>query len=116
MTELRQTSLTVNMTLNDKIKLCHSRIPQTRRIVGFLDTGLIMPLPIWSPVPEPYRRTPQDSFHIIGLEAQHPRYLPEQLKRFVRFEKRGRNVILALMPGAYKRKANSASEEVLTNE
>jgi len=106
MTELRQTTLTANITLKEKIALCHSRIPQARHIEGFVDTGLIAPLPIWSPIPEKYRRTGQDHFSITGLEAQHPKYLPEILKPFVRLETRGKghykHVFLALLEGAYK--------------
>lgn len=102
MTELRQTTLTANMTLNDKVKLCHSRIPQARHIEGFLDFDLIAPLPIWSPVPEKYRKSAHDSFSVWGLEAQHPKYLPEVLKPFVQIQKRGKNENIWLLEGAYK--------------
>lgn len=102
MIELRQTTITATLSSEEKIKLCHSRIPQMRHIDGFLDSGLIAPLPTWSPVPEPYRRTGQDHFSIWGLEAQHPKYLPEILKPFVRLQKRGKNENIWLLEGAYK--------------
>lgn len=107
MTELRQTTLTVYMTLNDKVELCHSRIPQMRHITGFLDSNLIAPLPVWSPVPKEHQRTAQDSFSIWGLEAQHPKYLPAILQPFVRFETRGKgpnkHMCLVLLEGSLNR-------------
>jgi hypothetical protein len=101
----RQVSLERNFTLNEKIALCHSRIPKMRHITGFLDSGLIAPLPTWSPVPEPYRRTSRDSFSVWGLEAQHPKYLPEVLKPFVYIirNKNGKFRGLGLREGAYKK-------------
>lgn len=102
MTEI-QTSLRRNFALEDKVRLCHSRIPMMRHIEGFSDSNLIAPLPIWSPVPEKYRRTARDSFSIWGLEAQNPEYLPAILQPFVRFEKRGNGELcLTLLEGAYK--------------
>lgn len=95
---VQQVALTRNMTLEDKIKLCHSRIPQMRHIDGFLDSNLIAPLPTWSPVPEKYRKSAHDSFSVWGLEAQEPKYLPEVLKQFVRVGKKG----ITLLEGAYK--------------
>ena len=77
-----------------------------RHIEGWLQIDLICPLPIWSPVPEPYRRTAQDSFSSWGLEAQHPKYLLEVLKPFVRVKTQGKgrfkHAYLVLLPGAYK--------------
>ena len=102
---IKQITLELGFTLNEKIALCHSRISRTRHIEGFLDTGLIAPLPIWSPIPEPYRKTAHDSFSIIGLEAQDPKYLPEVLKPFVYFikGKNGKIRGIGLRKGAYKR-------------
>ena len=89
------------------IALCHSRIPKMRHIEGFVDTGLIAPLPMWSPVPEKYRKTAKDSFSMVGLEAQHPKYLLEILKPFVYVVKRGKgkrtDYRLMLREGAYKK-------------
>jgi hypothetical protein len=102
-----QTSLERNLTLEEKVKLCNSRIPMMRHKEGWLQIDLICPLPIWSPVPEKYRRTAQDSFSIWGLEAQHPKYLLEILKPFVCVEKRGRGKpFLTLLEGAYKKAHN----------
>ena len=97
--KIKQLSLNRNFTIAEKISLCHSRIPEMRTITGFLDTGLIAPLPIWSPIPEKYQKTAQDDFSVWGLEAQHPKYLPEKLKPFVRFNGRG---MMLLLEGAYK--------------
>jgi hypothetical protein len=102
----RQVSLERNFTLKEKIALCHSRISKMRHIEGFVDSGLIAPLPIWSPVPEPYRKTTHDSFSIWGLEAQHPKYLPAILQPFVYVEVRGRSkksCYVGLREGAYKK-------------
>jgi hypothetical protein len=102
MTEI-QTSLRRNFTLEDKVKLCHSRIPMMRYIEGWLQVDLIAPLPIWSPVPEKYRRSARDDFSVWGLEAQHPKYLPAVLQPFVRIEKRGSGErCLTLLEGAYR--------------
>lgn len=103
MTE-KQTSLERTLTPAQKIELCHSRIHKMRHIVGFTDTGLIAPLPIWSPYP--YPTCASEKFYMSGLEAQHPKYLPEILKPFVYLKKTGKranNFGLFLRPGAFKR-------------
>ncbi len=104
---LKQLTLEKQFTKEELIKLCHSRIPNMRHIEGFSNTGLIAPLPIWSPVPERYRKTAKDSFSICGLEAQHPKYLPAALQPFVCVVKRGKgkraHSFLALREGAYKK-------------
>jgi len=104
--KLRQTTLTANITLKEKVELCHSRIPQARFIEGFLDSNLIAPLPIWSPVPKEPQKTAHDSFSIWGLEAQHAKYLPEILQPFVRVETQGKghskHAVSTLLEGAYK--------------
>jgi hypothetical protein len=106
MIEQKRVTVTANMTLEERIKLCHSRIPGRRHIVGFSDSNLIAPLPIWSPVPAKYSEGGNDSFSIWGLEAQDPKYLPEILKTFVRLEPHGKghheHLLLMLLPGAYK--------------
>jgi hypothetical protein len=99
-----QITLERNLTLSEKINLCHSHIPQMRHIEGFLDTGLIVPLPIWSPIPEKYQKITRDKFSVVGLEAQDPKYLPEALKPFVKVAKRGKHCYLQLLEGAIKGK------------
>jgi hypothetical protein len=109
MKKSRQITLLKTFTPSDRIKLCHSRIPMMRCITGWLDSGLIAPLPIWSPVPEPYRRTgTQDDFSIWGLEAQHPKYLPEILKPFVRVVRTKNRCDLELLPGAFLTRKRAA--------
>lgn len=104
-----QTSLKRNFILEDKVKLCHSRIPMMRHIEGWLQSNLIAPLPIWSPVPEKYRRGARDSFSIWGLEAQHPEHLPAILQPFVHVERRGnRKPSITLLEGAFQRPCNKA--------
>ena len=102
MTE-NQTILTRHFSKEELIELCHSRIPGMRHIVGFMDSGLIAPLPIWSPVPEKYRRSARDAFHNWGLEAQPIRWLPAELQKFAFYVKRhGRIVGIGLRKGACK--------------
>lgn len=101
----QQTTLKRNFTKEELIKLCHSRIPRMRHIEGFLDSNLITPLPIWSPVPEKYRRTAKDSFSIWGLEAQPVKWLPAELQKYIVYIRRGRKnriVGIGLKKGAYK--------------
>lgn len=98
-----QTSLAHALSPEDRIKLCHSRIPMMRHIEGWLQVDLIAPLPIWSPVPKKYQRSARDDFSVWGLEAQYPKYLPAILQPFVRVEKRGNGEpFLSLLEGAYK--------------
>jgi hypothetical protein len=99
----RQVTLERNFNLAEKIRLCHSRIPEMRVITGFFDVGLVASLPIWSPVPEKQRKCIQDGWSITGLEAQNPKYLPEELKPFVRVKKGRHDVFLVLLEGAYKK-------------
>lgn len=103
-----QLTLERHFSKEELIVLCHSRIPKMRHIEGFLDSNLIAPLPIWSPVPERYRRTAKDSFSIWGLEAQHPKYLLAALQPFVYVFKRGKGkrtrYFLGLREGAYKKR------------
>jgi len=104
----KQLTLTQHFSKEELIALCHARIPKMRHIEGFLDSGLIAPLPIWSPVPKQYRRTAKDSFSVWGLEAQHPKYLPAALQPFIRIVKRGKgkraHSVLTFSEGAYKNK------------
>lgn len=103
----KQLSLEKYFSKEELIALCHSRKRKMRHIEGFIDSGLIAPLPIWSPVPEKYRRTPQDSFSVWGLEAQDPKYLPFVLQEFVYLVKEGRGKrkgwSVRLREGAYKK-------------
>lgn len=100
----QQTSLKRHFSKEELIKLCHSRIPKMRVIVGFMDSNLITPLPIWSPVPEKYRRTAKDSFHTWGLEAQPIKWLPAELQKHALYVKRARTVSIGLKKEAYTHK------------
>lgn len=104
----QQLTLEQHFSKEELIALCHSRIPKMRHIEGFLDSNLIAPLPIWSPVPEKYRRTAKDSFSVWGLEAQDPKCLPFVLQEFVCLVKEGRGKrkgwSVRLLEGACKKK------------
>ena len=116
----KQLTLEKHFSKEELIALCHSRIPRMRHIEGFLDSGFITPLPIWSPVPEKYRKTARDSFSIWGLEAQHPKYLPAALQPFVSFVKRGKgkraHSVLTIREGAYKNRNSSKNKERLNKK
>lgn len=91
------------LSLEDRVRMCHERIPGMRHIEGFIDSGLIAPLPSWSPVPKKFQKIAQDAFSVWGLEAQNPKHLPEVLKPFVHLVRRGNKIVgLALDKGAYK--------------
>jgi len=64
-----------------------------RHITGFLDSNFIAPLPIWSPVPEKYRRTGRDSFHAWGLEAQPIRHLLAELQKYAFYIRKNGKIV-----------------------
>jgi len=86
----------------DSTKLHKSRLPRARHIEGFIDSGLIAPLPIWSPIPKEFQRTARDSFSIWGLEAQRIEHLPLKLRKLAYYTKKRGNIFIALRKEAHK--------------
>jgi len=103
----KNSSLLKQFSKEELIKLCHSRIPKMRHIEGFIDSNLITPLPIWSPVSKKFRRSAKDSFSVWGIEAQLPKYLPLALQPYVFIKCRGKGkrkvCFIQLKPEAYKK-------------
>lgn len=100
-----QQTIIRHLTLAEKIQLCHERIPTMRHIIGFQSGGFIADLPIWSETPKKYRKTAKDDFCVWGLEAQHPRYLPEILKPYIHWVKNKKTVCCVVDDKAYKNRS-----------